>query len=90
MRLRQGMERNRRVEMVLSMKRHVPHQHAYGPRGQGRTCIGEAVGVFAAARMLCKEDSAQQRLAEQRRDQPVEEWCSTAEPGGTDGDEYGL
>src|SRR5262245_60908112 len=71
------MKRNRRVEMVLGMVRHVPHQKTDGPGSQRRTRIGEAISVFAAVSMFCQEDSAQYRLAEQRWDQPVKEWCCT-------------
>ena len=67
MRPRQGVEGNRRVEMVLGMIGHVPHQKTHRPPGQGRPRVGQAIGILAAPGVLGKGNRPQDRLAEEGR-----------------------
>jgi hypothetical protein len=48
----QGMKGNRRIEMMLSIVGHVPHQKTHWPRCQGGACVGEAIGILTAAGIL--------------------------------------
>ena len=55
MRLREGMERQRGVEMMLCVERHVPHQPAHRRNGEGGAGVGEAISAERLQRVASGE-----------------------------------
>ena len=72
MRLWQLVERNRRIEMVLGVKRHVPHQQPDHGIRQRCPSIGQAVLIGRAAGVLGNQDRPQDWLSQNRREEEVE------------------
>ena len=56
---RQAVKGDGRMQVVLCMVGHIPHQKPDRPTGQRRAGVGQAVGVFGAAGMLRQQDGAQ-------------------------------
>jgi len=72
MHIRQAMEGHEWVEIVLGVIGHVPHQQPHQRRGQ-------PVAVLGAERVLGEQIEAQEGLAQQLRQHPIQQECLPAE-----------
>ena len=59
--------------MVLDVVGHIPHHKSYQWIGARRTRIRVHVGVKRASTVFGEQDQAQQGLAEERRNHPIDE-----------------
>ena len=69
-RIGQPMERDRRIQMMLGVVRHVPHQQPHRRVGQRGARVGQSVAVMRAAGVLGQHVGAQERLADNLRQDP--------------------